>query len=297
MKVSEVLIDGDEIVYKIGFTGQVSQFSIIGPGGPTGCQTKMKDHAYEDIGIDEDGIYDLSKEWIQLPWEIVKRRIDYFIRYTQDLVRCNTYRVFLSGSDNFRKKVATLLPYKGNRSPDGRPLYFQEIRNYLFEEYFAETQEHLEADDQLGIAHMEKRDRKSNSVLCTQDKDLKMIPGVYFNPWKPNNGMHTITLEEANRNFFLQLLQGDSTDNIPGIVGIGPVMARKLIPEGLSTSEMSSIVYEAYRQVIEDPGKNRRLSFQYDTGAHKDLNSVINEIAGLLWIWRDNSGVHLYEYQ
>ena len=59
--------------------------------------------------------------------------------------------LYISGKDNFREKVATILPYKGNRDPLHKPKYYKEIREYLKDAYGAQVVDGQEADDEIGI--------------------------------------------------------------------------------------------------------------------------------------------------
>jgi DNA polymerase-1 len=61
------------------------------------------------------------------------------------------------------------------------------------------------------------------------DKDLLQIPGKMYNPVKKT--FHWTTPEQGWHLFLTQWLTGDSTDGYPGLKGIGPKKAEKLITE------------------------------------------------------------------
>jgi hypothetical protein len=63
------------------------------------------------------------------------------------------------------------------------------------------------------------------------DKDLRSIPGRFYDFVKKEE--QTISPKEASLNFYSQVLSGDSTDQIPGLTGIGPTKARKIL-EGVA---------------------------------------------------------------
>ncbi len=58
----------------------------------------------------------------------------------------------------------------------------------------------------------------------------------------------TVEVDEETglRNFYTQLLTGDTSDNIKGIAGIGPVKAKKALAECFTEQEMFSTVREMY---------------------------------------------------
>lgn len=177
---------------------------------------------------------------------------------------------YLSGSDNFREKIATVQPYKGNRSPFGKPVHYKQIRKYLREKYGATVVNGMEADDAIGIRAT--GDDNANCCVITVDKDLDMIPGNHYNWVKDIR--YTINGTEATRNFYKQILTGDRVDNVPGIYGIGPKGAEHLI--GKLTNERA--MWQTCR---------REWYNHYPKGYEgRDAGAVCLEVAKLLWIAR-----------
>ena len=89
------------------------------------------------------------------------------------LLKAEQYKVFLSGSGNFRK---TLYPeYKANRKDKPKPKHLQLLRTYLTEHWNAVLANGCEADDLLGVHQTD------NTVICSIDKDLLQIPGTHYN--------------------------------------------------------------------------------------------------------------------
>ncbi len=119
-------------------------------------------------------------------------------------------KIFLTdGASNFRltEEIATVLKYKGNRSPEAKPQMLGKARDYIMDELNGIMCIGLEADDQLSIEHraawkqaMEdalefycgeqvsnqlletKAMELSKTVLATIDKDIKMCAGKFINP-------------------------------------------------------------------------------------------------------------------
>ena len=86
---------------------------------------------------------------------------------------CKTFEMYLTGTDNFRHKVATIKPYKGNRKQD-KPKYYHHIRAYLEKVHRAWVVNGMEADDMLAIRQQELGD---SSVIVSRDKDLRQVQG------------------------------------------------------------------------------------------------------------------------
>jgi 5'-3' exonuclease len=97
----------------------------------------------------------------------------------------------------------------------------------------------MEADDYLGINQHE------SSIICSIDKDLLQVPGKHYNIVKKE--FYEIDEETGFRNFYTQLLTGDTSDNIKGIAGIGPVKAKKALTGYFTEQGMFSVVREMYQ--------------------------------------------------
>lgn len=155
-----------------------------------------------------------------LIWDFVVERIDTNIQNQLQGSGASTRSLYLTSDDksNFRFRVATIRTYKGNRSSE-KPFWYEHIRRFLVDEYQAEIVFGMEADDRIGIEQCTRE--PGSTVICSVDKDLDMIPGKHFNELKPERGVYEISETTGLRNFYGQLLCGDSTDNIPGLYGVG----------------------------------------------------------------------------
>lgn len=171
--------------------------------------------------------------------------MDEFINKIKSIgVEANEYHFYLTGAGNYRIEEAVTHPYKGNRTQP-KPLHHQFLRDYLVREYDAIMVHGEEADDALGYNQTE------NTVICSLDKDLDMIPGWHFNfvKWE----LYYVDEYEAIKNFWTQMLVGDVADNIKGIKNIGPKKAAKLFADKPTPEEMKCIVGLQYAIHEENP--------------------------------------------
>lgn len=180
------------------------------------------------------------------------------------VVGADSYELWLTGKNNFR--YAIYPEYKGNRQGAYRPKWEKAVKEYLAIEWDANWAEGCEADDMVGVRQMEEQD----TIIAHIDKDIDMIPGRHYGWDIVRLGkivkaarFYDITEEEALRKFYTQLLVGDSTDNIKGAAGVGPVGAKKLL-QGCTTEQ------EMFQACLDNYG-------HYD-------EMVMN--ARCLWIWR-----------
>lgn len=162
--------------------------------------------------------------------------------------RHSSYKVYLTSTDgsNFRYDVAKSKPYKGQRT-GRKPKYYNEIRNYLIETHLADVSYGIEADDAIAIEHTRICNKDPNLVMiCSDDKDYDQLPGWYYNirtkikKYKEE--------DEANYSFCMQWLMGDTADNIPGVPGVGPKRAEKILSpfKGGNLRDMKNIIMYTY---------------------------------------------------
>lgn len=183
-----------------------------------------------------------------------------------DTCASNEYRVFLSGGGNFRK---LLYPqYKAHRDDKPKPPYLDSLRELLVREWEAELCSGYEADDGIGMAHSE------HAIIVSNDKDFKQIPGEHYNPVKDE--FEVVDSIEASRYFYTQMLKGDSSDNVPGIDGIGDVRAGRLLRDK-SPEEMHSIVYDLYGDPKRFFLNHRLLSILRSAQEWEELQAELNE--------------------
>ncbi len=134
------------------------------------------------------------------------------------------------------------LGYKAHRAFVPKPVHYTAVRTYLMENYPADLAIGEEADDRMSITHLTEG---VPSIISSLDKDLNMIPGEHYNYKKDQR--YIITEEEGIRNFYKQLLEGDRADNIPGIKGLGPVKADKLLRHLVTERDMFETVRDIYK--------------------------------------------------
>ena len=167
------------------------------------------------------------------------------------------YRVALKGRGNYRKGLYP--DYKGTRPP--LPNDLKEALNYghdyMKEKWGGIEADGMEADDLVCIWAYEAREMELDFVVCGIDKDLKQIPGHHYNYSKKTHEF--VDDDKAEMNLMLQCLTGDTSDNIPGINGIGPKKAAKIL-EGIPAGQRWAAVEKAWKEHnAGDPWLSRKL--------------------------------------
>jgi len=151
------------------------------------------------------------------------------------------YKIYLTGSgiDNYRHNYAITAQYKGNRKGTEKPIHYEALRNYLLDTYDTDLSDGNEADDTISIAATSAKAAGRLPCIVSVDKDFDQIAGLRYDfvkeveVWK--------TTEEAKRNLYRQVMEGDVADNIKGLRGVGPVKAKAILKDMTDAKEM----YEA----------------------------------------------------
>jgi 5'-3' exonuclease len=204
------------------------------------------------------------------PVEIALMRCDLQMRSILEATKADSYRLFLSGADNFRMTVDP--EYKANRKDMVDPVHRAACKEFLVREWKAEVTEGYEADDAMGInqvkvpfcsreemnLYIPQREGRiaspyQDTIICTIDKDLNMIPGLHYS-WPIVRGgtvvregkLYEVSEIDGIKSFYRSLLVGDRTDNIIGVAGIGPVKAAKAIDHLETEQEMFEVVRDLY---------------------------------------------------
>ena len=274
------LIDADILVFRAGFAAERNQWFVhikTGPKAEDGAHTfqyKKEAELYLDDclpGIysrEEGEDYRMWSERYLEPVENALHLVKQQMNKIMDACDLTEFDVvcYLSGGMNFRYEVATTRPYKGNRDAKHRPTHEEAIKDYIRGKWNTVVTDGIEADDQLGIDQC--RAEQYTTCIISIDKDLNMIPGLHYDFLHDLH--YEISEEQGWYLFCKQLLTGDTTDNIPGLEGIGPKKADKIL-DGLQGAQLLEAVSTEY---ASRSGK-------------RDWFAYLREQAALIWILRE----------
>jgi hypothetical protein len=180
-----------------------------------------------------------------------------------------------SSTKGERFLAATVKPYQGQRNHGSRPKNWEPMRDFL------ERADHTtfarrmwgdrEADDGLALASHQP-DPTEFVTLAYKDKDHRMLPGRHLD-WDnytetlvPHGAYEVIGdvdgLVYGHKWFWLQMLQGDGADYIPGLPkylgkNIADKTAAKVLAGTTCNAEAFSIVSKAYHGYYGDGWSDR----------------------------------------
>jgi hypothetical protein len=270
-KYRHLLLDGDVLVYSTAFSAQKTRYHYKNKTFDSAAECK----AYcEEEELDYKALR--KSEEITSSLEVMPERacINILAKKITDI--CNAcasskYTILLSGDGNYRDEIAKTKKYKGNRENVAKPQHYLYVRDLVLENRNTVMTVGVEADDAIGIMITEDPE----AVVCTIDKDLNMLPGRHYN-WG-TGAMYNVGRTDSLYFFMKQLLTGDSTDNIPGIPGMGDKKAEALLlPMRDSPRAMFASVLEQYANAPFTIG-------DVTTGP---ADEYLDEQMGLLWIQR-----------
>lgn len=289
------LIDGDIPLYACGFAVETKLHKVYITGEEeAGYVEEFKYKKDLKALLKENEGMSYATDMIVEPLSHAIHLVDQLVDKIVEATGASEYTVFLTGDTNFRDELVDY--YKKNRDPNHKPQHFKELKDYLINVHGAVIVDGQEADDALGIAQWKDYDQSDiswflsepcyeskkndlNTVICTTDKDLDMIPGWHYNWTKDKR--YWVDEEQAIRWFYLQLLMGDSTDNIKGIPGVGRKSAEKLL-DGLTTEE-------EYFAAVKKAYNDRYCGAKHAGVITDGCAALIKENADLLWIRREEN--------
>jgi len=246
------IIDSDVLAYMATYDVWVDVYKDLGLSTDTS----------KNIMLDADG--KRSRIFLTKDQEIkyLKKSLIVFkvlLRQLLESVFCEEYLSAVKGPDNYR---TLLYPnYKVNRhqgDPSKINILVPLIRKLAVHEGLAVEAVGCEADDLMRMWALQAQEAGDPYIICTIDKDLKCIEGKHFN--MKTKQFFEVTKEQARLNYYAQLIQGDATDNIPGIPGKGPIKSRGMLSACTSEEEMQEVVVSAYIEFYGDDWYNYFLS-------------------------------------
>lgn len=273
------LIDGDVIAYTCGFASE-TRFFTVGEDAVFSLKSEANDYC-DRHGIERSSI---EMEQDPEPDYVAFGNVNNLIDLIADETGADDVWVYLSGEGTtFREELEPA--YKANRSEAPRPCHLHSIRAYIQYEYpTIITDGTIEADDALGLTQTkhEADNALEDTIICSIDKDLLTIPGWNYN-WQRKGDesdprLTHVSDEDAAYNFCLQLLTGDSVDNIPGLPGIGPKKAERILEDAwYMYGDWERGVTEKYKELHE------KIQSKFNRNWYEHLR-----IQGkLLWILRE----------
>lgn len=242
-KDTVLLVDADIIAFQSAATTDGREYQVVVPG-TTAVNKTFKYHkdalAYK-MYLESQDFWDvrIDLKFNPEPEDYALRNVSTSIGALKKRFPGARMEFFLTGKGNFRHSLAD--DYKENRKDKVKPAHLNACKQHILNRYKGVIIEGMEADDLLGCRQMVFQKEGKRSIIASIDKDLDTIQGEHYN-WRKDK-LYSIEPLEARRNFYSQCLQGDKSDNILGLKGIGPKKAQAVLKDCKTEYEM----YDAVR--------------------------------------------------
>lgn len=219
---------------------------------------KAEDYDFTDIQTPED---------VSHATYIVKN----LIKSLTDKFKPDVLHVLIGGKDNFRDNLPLPKKYKDNRKDMIRPVYLQDVRQYLIGKHKAEVVNGCETDDALTYYGYEYLNSGYDTIVVTIDKDALAYSGLKVYDYTKENAepllipkvgeLYLNDKGDVKGNGFLwycfQMLVGDTTDHYRPfeVAGIkyGEKTAYKVLKDCKTEQEALLAVISEYQRVY--PGE------------------------------------------
>jgi DNA polymerase-1 len=213
-------------------------------------------------GIPTGGVYGFAT----MALEVIKRLKPDYVAVAWDKPKTN-----------IRKRLALYPEYKAGRKPAPADFYAQiPILHSLLDAFGWPLYEldDYEADDIMGALAVQAKDKDIETILITSDMDMLQLVNAHVKVYALKTGLSNIELYSPDSfsakygisvDQFLDLksLKGDSSDNIPGVPGIGEKGAIELLTNYKSLDgiyDNLELIKPSLKKKLEDGKKLAYLS-------------------------------------
>ena len=229
------LIDLDGMIYAAGAVTETVYYNV------DGVRFDYKSQANSYCDEHEIPKEEIEKSVDAQPVSHALNALNLMVTSATDKAGCDVAECHLSPTDKQDFRYAIYPDYKANRKDSHKPTHYAALRKFAINTLKAKVAEGMEADDVLSIRSHELGDK---CVIVTVDKDLLQCPGEHYN-WKTKKAQ-TVSVEQAEDFLFLQILTGDSIDNIKGCPGIGPAKGKKALKDAATGPERIEVCRKLY---------------------------------------------------
>lgn len=182
-----------------------------------------------------------NAKFLEEAWVRLKRHF----KELQEICFADRIKAAVKGGEGFRDVMYPAYKAQRKAAKRGTDLFVPTLRERLIESGLAVPALGMEADDYIRIWQQEAVASGEDYVICREDKDLKCIPGRHWH--LKHNEFIIVSESEACRFYYEQLLQGDPTDNIKAVPGVGPKKAKNFLLEETDEKGFQTVVTQVYQ--------------------------------------------------
>tara|TARA_R110000850_G_scaffold25917_2_gene74654 strand:- start:3175 stop:3915 length:741 start_codon:yes stop_codon:yes gene_type:complete len=203
---------------------------------------------------DRKGKEDLFETDVVVAFDKFTLSFGKLIDYLNDIVQVDDV-VFCNGSkNNFRNNITDT--YKANRTAN-RPPILGELHDIVKLSYSSVYGDGVETDDVVATLWAKEVEKNGidSVIIMSLDKDYKQFPCWFFDYHYKRRELTKITQEEADNNFYSQMIIGDTADNINYCKGFGKAYVTKTFKGANNEYSLLNRTYRLYKQIHGDDAK------------------------------------------
>jgi len=205
--------------------------------------------------IDADSLIYASsfKDTLEECYETFTKSLESVKEDLNEYCEVDEYLLCNGSRNNFR--IALNSQYKANRGE--KPKFLHELHNLVKTNYNSYWGDGVETDDVVATLWKNEVDKFDDDsvIIVANDKDYKQFSCWYFDMYYKRRTLDKIEPLEAIKNFYTQMIVGDSADNIKVCLGYGKVAARKMLFGVKSELDCIKRVYALYIELYGNDAK------------------------------------------
>lgn len=163
--------------------------------------------------------------------------------------------VFAGAKGNFRKEISKT--YKANRLSRDIPPILNELQEYVKYQYESITGYGVETDDVVATYWKNLTDTFGTDqvVIVSIDKDYKQLPCIMYNYHLKHQCYYVIDKKQAKRNFYTQMITGDTADNVNFCKGYGDKYCLNAFKGCLSDYSYIRVVFSLFKKIYKSKAR------------------------------------------
>ena len=164
---------------------------------------------------------------------------------------------FNGSKGNFRKKITTV--YKANRKKQDLPPLLHDMHDYVKKQYNSVYGYGIETDDLVSAYwfSLSKDLGRENVMIVSIDKDYRQFPALIYNYHYNHREIIDITPEEAMFNFYSQMIEGDTADNVNYFKGKGKKFAKNYLKDCKTKYQYTKKMYELFKEKYKGKAREK----------------------------------------
>lgn len=232
---TKICLDADAILYRAAAGAEIKEIICKHASGKEfmfKTRTEFYGHYKKKAGgwLSKNSQYKLEEFEIEdivtpKPLEVMQKSLDAIIKEITERYDTKLVYGYVGGEGNFRKNIATLQEYKGNRNDLVKPFHFQSAKSYIISEYNCKVIDGIEADDAVAMDAYDAHKNKQSLICAAIDKDFNSCVGTWYNFVNrtelivpPAYGALRLNDKDEPKGYgrvwlYYQILHGDTSDN------------------------------------------------------------------------------------